>query len=137
MERHAAVPDFDGPDGISGNGRQIVKQDVTDAPAEHDAAGCPENEIVKMLGRDGRDVVRPHSIRAGEAPRVKPAEHDARDIGNAVPVYRQRPDGQRYRIDIGNGMMAREVGAGYQSVYIPSSLLGGQRIDPLSQRAWR
>ncbi|MOA48347.1 hypothetical protein D3C78_1710820 [compost metagenome] len=65
-----------------------------------------------MLRRDGRHIVRPQAIRAGEAAGVKPAEHDAGNIGNAVPVDRERAEGQRHRIDIGEGHDGELGGSG-------------------------
>lgn len=85
---------------VCGDGAKIVKQDVADAPAKHDAAGCPQDEVVKMLRRDWRCIVWPQARRKRKAAGIKPAEHDAGDIGNAVPMDRQRPERQGNRIDI-------------------------------------
>ncbi|MCY1304586.1 hypothetical protein D9M70_543450 [compost metagenome] len=103
MERHTAVPDLNGADRIGENGAEVVEEDVADAASEYDTAGGPEQEIVELLQRDRRGLVAPERVIHRQAARIEPADQDACDIGEPVPVDGERPDLEDDGVDFGEG----------------------------------
>ena len=101
-------------DGILDDGLQVVKEDVADASAEDDADGGPDDEIVELRPGDRRDVAGPERVVGGDPAGVEPAEHDACDIGDAVPMNRERADRKSDRIDIGEGHYRKKIGCSRQ-----------------------
>ena len=59
MERHAALPDGEDIERMGDVTRQIVKQYVAGAPANHHAYGRPDDEIVEVFRLHRQDAVGP------------------------------------------------------------------------------
>ncbi len=109
MEGHAAVPHLDGPHRIGRDGSEIVEQDVTEAAAGYDADRGPEDEVVDLLQGGGRLAIRPQMRPLQEVTGDHPAEKNAGDIGQPIPVDRQRTDRKGDRIDRGKGYGGEKV----------------------------
>ncbi|MEY9629200.1 hypothetical protein ABIA27_004235 [Sinorhizobium fredii] len=103
MEGHAAVPDLDGADRVLQHRAEVVEEDVAEASAEHDAAGRPKQEVIELRQTEWGRIVAPERRILGYAPGVEPAEQDAGDIGETIPVYGERSDREDHRIDFGEG----------------------------------
>ncbi len=83
---------------------EIVEQHVADAPAEDDADGAPDDEIVDVGGLHRRPGRPPDRLVADQRLGVPPAEEDADDIGQRIPADGERPDLDQHRVDGGKGM---------------------------------
>src|SRR5204863_9751240 len=99
VERHAAVPQLQYVDRVGEIIRQIVEQDVAQAPAEDDAQRRIEDHVIGMP---------PRHRRAGlldELQQVPIANEDAGEVGEAVPAQLEEAevDGDRRQMQVGPG----------------------------------
>ncbi len=103
MERHAALPHREDGGRIVDIAREIVEEDVSDAPAQHDAGCGPDQEVVDVDRPDRRSAGRPQPLVFDEAAGVPPGEQNAHDVAQPVPVDREGAETQGHRIDLGEG----------------------------------
>src|SRR6516162_7723824 len=71
----------------------LVKEDITNAPAEDDAECRPHQKVVDVLAAN--EAGRP----SGESEAVTPPDQQTDDIGERVPADRDRTERDRDRID--------------------------------------
>src|SRR4249920_3195703 len=71
--------------------RKVVEENVADASAENDAKCHPKDEIVEVGHRQGR-FAAPQFAGADENAGVPPAEQNADDVGDGVPVDSERAE---------------------------------------------
>jgi hypothetical protein len=74
---------------------RLIEQHIADPPAEDDAERRPGEEVIDLQGR--RDGGRP--LR--DPPHQAPAEHEAGDIGDGIPVDREGAEPDEDRIEVG------------------------------------
>ena len=94
VEAHAALPDGDNVQRMPEEGAGLVEQHIADPPAENDAKRRPGEEIIHLQRR--RDRGRP--LR--NPPHQSPAEHEAGDIGNRIPVDGEGAELDQNRVEI-------------------------------------
>ena len=90
MKTHAAFPQTDQPRRITQQFRGI-KQGIAKPSAQDDPERGIEEQVVGMALCEGG------SRLANHPPQMKIAEHDAGQIGEAVPLDREEPEVERDR----------------------------------------
>jgi hypothetical protein len=81
---------------------RLIEQHEAEPSAYDDAERDPEQEIVGLRDRHRR-LAAPQLGPRHETPPIKPAEHDARHVGEAIPADGKRADFDRDGIDHGVG----------------------------------
>jgi hypothetical protein len=125
VKRHATLPDGKDFGGMREVMSRLVKQHITQTPAQHDTKHAIQKQIIKAAGLDGR------------APRVLPAEAHAPQHQNpgkcdqvhqAIPVHRQWPQGEDHRIELGMKERGCSHAAQYTFCHLRSTVHGPQRF---------
>src|SRR5690606_23975757 len=99
MKGHAALPDGEYVEGLGQVALEIVEQDVADAPSGNDAQCGPDEEIVDVLRFQAAHPGQPETVVCDQPAAIPPAEQDADDIGEAVPVDGERSDPDQNGVD--------------------------------------
>jgi hypothetical protein len=92
VEAHAAVAESENLNRVSEIGRQVIEEHVADAPADDDADHRPEGKIPDRAGFERGLVVLPQRLVGEQHIAIGSAEQDAEQVGDAVPVDRERAD---------------------------------------------
>ena len=93
MKGHAAVPDIENRQRISGVSGEVVEQDVADAPARARRRAPPRGRSHQGRAASiGGALSRQSAHIADEPFAIPPGKQDAGDIADAVPMERQRPE---------------------------------------------
>jgi hypothetical protein len=73
----------------------VVEEHIAEPAAHDDAEHGDEHQRIELHARE-------RSLTAQDAPRAEPPSRGkAGEIHEPVPAHRERPDGERHRIDVG------------------------------------
>ena len=92
MEAHAAVPGGDDLGGVLKVVARAVEQHVAETAADDDAEGDADDDAHDVVDRK---IEVPAS---GDAAHHKTRHDKAREIREAVPAHRERPERESYRV---------------------------------------
>ena len=98
MKRHAAMPDGEDLGRVCRIEGKLVEDDMTQAPAEHDAKSDIDEEIVDRGGLGPRPLA-PQRRRLDERQREPPAKDKACDVGERVPAYDEGAEFDENRVN--------------------------------------
>ena len=93
MKRHPAMPQVQRFDRVLQIIAGLIKQHITDAAAEHDAEGRPNQKIIDIAALD--EARRP--VRQDQA--IAPADQQPGNIGEGIPADDKRADRDGHRIN--------------------------------------
>ena len=112
MKRHSAFPDAENFDRMRGIKRKIIKQHITQPPAEHDAQGHVEQQIIGFLDckRGSPSWPQPH-VR-DHALHIRPAQQQPAGVRQSIPFHGNRAERQRNGIQVRKWQRQQWHGAG-------------------------
>src|ERR1700691_5665085 len=110
MKGHAAFPERDDLARMRDVEGRIVKKYVTEPPANDDAEGDIDDEVVDAGRRRARHAA-PERVLADEMAHIGPAKDEPGNIGERIPADRQRADVHQDRIDLGIGNEEKHFGS--------------------------
>src|SRR4029079_56471 len=94
MKRHPSLPDLQNIEGCLQVSAQIIKEDVSDTAAHHDADDDVEQQIIEIIGRELQ------SSLLREAFQEEVADDERHHVHQAVPPQLNGAEPQEYRIDM-------------------------------------
>src|SRR5262245_55062605 len=94
MERHAPLPDREDIQWRTHVARKVVKQDIAEPPADHDAEDQKEQQVVKIISRKLK------LLFAGVFLEQKVADDERQHVHQPVPTKLDRAETQEHGIDV-------------------------------------
>ncbi len=120
---------------------RVIEQHITQTPAQHDAQGRPQEQIVDLPRGRGRPIFAPERGIAHQPFHIPKPQDQACNVSQGIPSRLERTDGEGHRINVGKRQFAAHEHRA-QRAERPGACQGsderypGEKIHHLERDGW-